>query len=259
MSLTWIVQQNLTSNRNLNDFTEALESLGSKWKKIDIIPFADDLMDVEVDGPVMVYGSTTLIKNAPKKGWQPGVFFNPENFQASKWNEVYGEHMFNFHGREMTLAELYKNIPSDYVFLRPNNDLKDFSGSVVFKEELISFIENVKKGDFPFDDSLSVFVAPTKEIHKEWRCFVVNGNCVASSQYRFRSILKKDPRVPQEVIEFANKMAAIWSPEKAFVMDICESMDRQLFILELNCFNASGLYECDAREIIKAVEGIFSE
>lgn len=253
MKLTWIMQQNLV--RELDRWLTALKCNGSDYVLIDIVPFSDDLPDVLVDGPAIVYGSTTMIKNAPNKSWRPGVFFNPENFRCSTWAEKYGNNMFNSDGYVCTLDSLATNLKTDDLFfMRPDNDLKDFSGSVVSKEGILNFYESVSAGGFTFDKTLHVFVAPVKEIHKEWRIFIVDGKPVAWSQYRFRSMLLKSPDVPQRVIDYAQEMASIWSPEKAFVMDICENMYRELKILELNCFNASGVYECHVPDIVKAVE-----
>lgn len=256
MSVTWIMQQNLVSEPQ--KWIEALEAMGSKWKPITIIPFADSLEDVEVDGPALVYGSTTLIKNAHQKNWNPGVFFNPDNFRPSLWNEKYGQEMFNFDGEVYRVRDLHTFTGKD-CFLRPNSDMKEFSGSRVDLDGLQKFYTEVMKGDFPFDGNTEVFLAPLKEIHREWRCFIVNGAVVASSQYRFRSLLLKSPDVPMKVKMYAAKMAHKWSPEKAYVMDICDDMDGNLKILELNCFNASGVYECDVKSIIRAVERMFDE
>lgn len=254
MSVTWILQQNLV--KELDRWTDAFQSLGTKYVLIDIVPFSDTLPDVDVQGPAIVYGSTTMIKNAPTKPWSPGVFFDPEKFRCSTWAKQYGKEMLNSDGRVFTLAELAKDSP-DMFFMRPDNDLKDFSGSEVSREGLMKFVDSVSHGGFTFDHSLQVFVAPLKQLHKEYRIFIVDGKPVAWSQYRFRSQLRKNPNVPKEVLDYAERMAAIWSPDKAFVMDICETMDRELKILELNCFNASGVYECDVREIVKAIDSLF--
>lgn len=254
MSVTWIMQQNLVTEPK--KWTYALEALGSKWKPIEIIPFSGDVPDVEVDGPALVYGSTTLIRGSKKKNWNPGTFFDPANFKSTLWNLRYGGFMLNYDGYATTLKDLQENCPED-MFIRPNDDMKDFSGSRIDKAELNSFYERVSYGGYMFDTSLEVFVAPIKSIQKEWRCFIVDGRCVASSQYRLKHMLLKNPNVPIEVINFANEMATMWSPEKAFVMDICEDYDGNLRVLELNCFNASGVYECNVIEIVKAVEALF--
>jgi hypothetical protein len=235
---------------------EALEARGSKWKPITIVPFADELPDVEVDGPALVYGSTTLIKNAHQKNWNPGTFFNPDNFRPSIWNEKYGRNMFNFDGEVYRIRDLH-TFKGDDCFIRPNSDMKEFSGSRIDREGLVKFYDEVMAGLFPFDADTEVFIAPLKPIYKEYRIFIVNGGPVAWSQYRLRSMLAKDAYVPRKFIVYAREMAEIWSPEKAYVMDICTDDNEKPHILELNCFNASGVYSCDVESIIEAVEGMF--
>lgn len=256
MSVTWIMQQNLVSEPL--KWTGPLNALGSKWKPIEIVPFADDLPDVEVVGPALVYGSTTLIKNAHKKNWNPGVFFNPDNFRPSVWNEKYGKHMFNHDGEVYKIKDLH-NFKGDECFIRPNSDMKDFSGSHVDREYFTKFQNDVIDGGFPFDENTEVFIASIKPIYKEYRVFIVNGSPVAWSQYRLRSMLVSEAYVPRRFIVYAREMAEIWSPEKAYVMDICTDNDEKPHILELNCFNASGVYDCDVESIIKAVEELFIE
>jgi hypothetical protein len=250
--VTWIMQQNLV--KELDKWMDAFKVTDTKWKPIEIVPFADDLPEVEVEGSAIAYGSTTMIKNAhKKKNWNPGVFFTPEKFKSSLWKEKYGTNLFNYDGYATTLKELKENCP-DECFIRPNNDLKDFTGSCVARENVDRFFEKVSFGGYIFDTDIEIFVAPIREIHKEWRCFIVGGKVVTASQYKFRTMLMLKSDVPKEVIDFANEMAKVWGPEKAYVMDICETMDRELKVLELNCFNASGVYECDIVEIVKAVD-----
>ena len=256
--VTWIMQQNLVTEPQ--KWNEAIAICGSKWKPIEIVPFADSVPDVEFDTKYAVaYGSTTMIKNAYKhSNWNPGVFFTPELFRSTVWQEKYGKNMFNFEGYVTTIEKLKDDCP-DEMFIRPNNDLKDFSGSLIDKAGLIRFYDKVSFGGFLFGTDAEVFVAPIKDIHKEWRCFIVDGKVVASSQYKFRSMLMPKEGAPAEVIEFANSMANLWSPEKAYVMDICEDMNRELALIELNCFNASGVYECNVIDIVRAIEFLLRE
>lgn len=259
MSLTWIVQKNLTSE--LARWIEALESEGSKYKLMEIVPFADDLPDLAVSGPALCYGTTTMIKNAHKKDWKPGVFFNPDKFRPSLWKMVYGKYFFNKDGITLPVSDLtcLLELEPDLkdAFLRPNSDMKDFSGSRVDRAGMEKFAKEVIAGEFPFPPTTEVFLAPLKSIYKEYRVFIVDGKAVASSQYRLRSMLAKRAEVPLPVEYFAEKMASMWSPDIAFVMDIAEDDDNNFHVLELNCFNASGVYLCNVKNIVKAVEYLF--
>lgn len=253
--MLWIIQKNF--NNNFDKWINALESNESHYKTLEIVPFSDSLPDVDLGDhkEVLVYGTTTMIKNASKK-WNPGTFFNPENFKCSTWIEKYGNNCFNYGGKVWVLKDLIQNCP-ETCFIRPNNDLKDFSGVVVKKESVLDFYENVKKGDYLFDENLEVYVAPIKHIQKEWRVFIVGGKAITASQYKLKSMIALDQKVEQRVLDFAQSMSDIWCPEKAFVMDICLTLENELKLLELNCFNASGAYLCDLTKIVKSVEDLF--
>lgn len=250
MKPTWIIQRNF--NTDFHKWIVAFEESDSLYHNIDIIPFADELPKVELQGPSVCYGSTTLIKNAKKSGY--GVFFNEENFRPSLWNRMYGHNMFNYDGCVRAIKDV--EIIGE-AFVRPNSDLKDFSGSMVNGAGFEKFQKEVAEGGYPFDSDTEIFIAPLKDIYKEWRVFIVNGKVVTASQYRLRTMLAKKAGAPKEVLDFAQKMSDVWSPEKAFVMDICSDNNEKLHILELNCFNASGIYYCDVPAIIRAVEGLY--
>jgi hypothetical protein len=232
----------------------AFEECGSKYKTVEIIPFSDSLPDVDTEGPTIARGTTTMIKNAHKKGW--GLFFNEENFRPSLWQKKYDKYLFNHDGEVYRIKDLH-TFKGDDCFLRPNSDMKDFSGSRIDRAGLVKFYNEVMAGEFPFNGDTEVFLAPLKDIYKEYRIFIVNGEPVAWSQYRLRSMLAKKAEVPMDIIKFARLMAKQWSPEKAYVMDICTDNEEMPYVLELNCFNASGVYLADVLNIVKAVEGLY--
>jgi hypothetical protein len=259
-NLTWILQKNLTSE--LHRWLQALDDCGSSYREIDVIPFSDDLPDVSFATDYAIcHGTNTMIKNCHKKGWNPGVFFTPDHFRPSLWQKIYGPHFLNHDGAMMKLGEI--SIPSFFgrgdlmAFVRPNGDFKDFTGSIVDNEGWERFVASVKEGGYSFDDQLEVFAAPLKEIVEEYRTFIVNGKVISASKYRLRTMLDKKPGAPQEVINFARIMAKIWSPEKAYVMDVARLQSGECKLLELNCFNASGVYAAPLEPIIYAVESLF--
>jgi hypothetical protein len=256
-NITWIIQTNLTSE--VHRWKMALEACGSAYRDVEIVPFSDDLPDVSyVTDFALAHGTTSMIKNAHKKGWT--VFFNPENFRPSLWRLKYGRNFLNYDGYACKLGETSLMGLSDkdcMSFVRPNGDFKDFSGSVVDIRGWTKFVQDVQSGGYPFDDQLEIFAAPAKNLFEEYRMFIVNGVVVSSSKYRLRTILDKKPGAPKEVVMFANNMAAIWNPERAYVMDVCKTDQGELKVLELNCFNASGVYAAPIEPIIEAVEFMY--
>ncbi len=256
-NVTWIIQTNLTSE--IHRWKMALERCDSAYRDVEIVPFSDDLPDVSyVTEFAVAHGTTSLIKNAHKKGWI--VFFDPDNFRPSLWKIKYGRNFLNYDGGVMKMCDLSLPGIADkdgMTFVRPNGDFKDFSGSVVDYHGWEKFVKSVQEGGYTFDDQLEVYAAPAKNLFEEYRMFVVDGKVVSSSKYRLRTILDKKPNAPSEIVDFANEMADIWSPEKAYVMDVCKTDKGELKLLELNCFNASGVYAAPIEPIIEAIEKFF--
>lgn len=59
------------------------------------------------------------------------------------------------------------------------------------------------------------------------------------------------PGCPAEVQAFAENMLAEvrWRPDPIFMLDVCEAEER-LWLVELNGFSCSWLYECDLATVI---------
>jgi hypothetical protein len=138
--MLWVIQKNLQSDQQLRDLMAAFSKTGLPALFVPIIPFSDDLPEIPpYEGPILVYGSTTLIKNVyrtndpsvasrrPARPWKPGIFFRPERFQFAPQLAAYGDRLLNHDARVMTLDELKRETPERF-FMRPDNDLKDFLG-----------------------------------------------------------------------------------------------------------------------------------
>jgi hypothetical protein len=98
---------------------------------------------------------------------------------------------------------------------------------------------------------------PPQNINQEWRFFIVNDKIVAGSQYRHNGLLRIWEPIPQHVWDRARAFAGSWKPCSTIVMDICEigeGSNGGLFILEYNCVNSSGFYNCDVGAIVDALE-----
>lgn len=254
--LTWIIQSNVSQEHE--KWFPALEKAGSLFVPIKIIPFADELDDVVIKSPYAIaHGTTSLMKNAHKKMWNPGIFFTAENFKPSTWKEKYGSHFVNHTGVMSKLKDVKFDPNAELMFMRPDGDFKDFSGSLVSEGGLKKFIDEVNIGGCLFDENLEVYLAPLIDIVHEWRLFVVGGKVVSASKYKLRTMLDKKAGAPNHIIDFANDLIRIWNPEKAYVMDICQTSDGEIKLLELNCFNASGVYLAPIEPIIEAVEALF--
>jgi hypothetical protein len=134
------------------------------------------------------------------------------------------------------------------LFIKPNEANKLFSGTKIYKRLFERRIRHLNRFDTNINDSYVVVAKPVEKIDNEYR-FVVNGSeIITGSLYRNNNNMKhrcinKNENVfkfAQKVINksFNLKFDPIWA------IDIAE-INNILYILEVNPFSCSGLYECD--------------
>jgi hypothetical protein len=251
----WVVQGNLGSKQDVQAIELACKKIKCECRKVDVIPFSSELPDIEVERSVVFYGATNFTIHAYRsRKWNPGVFFDENNFLYSTCIEKFGTNMLNSNGELAPLKELVNLSISDEekVFVRPNNDLKQFAGTLQPFGELKRWVEKLSVGGYELDVNLPAVLSLPIEISREWRIFVVNRKAIAGSQYREYDQLNVKQSVPKEVIHFVEEMCKKWVPEQVFVMDVAE-VKGALKIIELNGFNSSGFYAANIPDIVQAV------
>src|SRR4051812_28969893 len=103
--LTWIVQENLFKETEYDAFCDTIRKLDYPLITVKVVPFSYSLdlpedeqliPPIKPEGPVVVYGSTTLTRIAKKRGWFPGAFFNQITFNRIAWERsMWGNEMLN--------------------------------------------------------------------------------------------------------------------------------------------------------------------
>ena len=257
--INWIVQSNLIKEEAQDDIKIACEHFGYNYVPLKIIPFTDgtewsaDIFFKPPEGKLAFYGSTSMIKMVARSKWnKDGFFFNQENLRTSKWVEMLGTRMLNHDAKFMTLAQAMETMGEGLFFMKPDDDLKDFTGSDVDAKGIKNFYDNVSAGGFLFTTDIKVVLSPMKNTGWEYRCFMVGDRVISASSYKLKSMCRQDKRVSQEIIDFAEETAKIWRPDDAYTLDVCET-DEGLKVVEFNCLYASGFYACDVVNIVHAV------
>lgn len=256
--MNWLVQNNLIKEELIVSMEDACKSLGHNFVGVKIIPFTDsvefcfDPFFKLPEGKFIPYGSTAMIKAIHRSKWdKSGFFFNDENLRTSKWVEKLGKLALNYDSQFMTLAEAMK-LESGTFFMKPDNDLKDFTGSQVDAAEIKKFYDSVSAGGFCFGTDIPVVLSTMKNLGWEYRLFMIRESVISSSSYKLKTMVRSDKPVPAKVENFAREVARIWHPDDVYVMDVCET-DDGLKVVEFNCFNASGFYKCDVAKIVREV------
>lgn len=258
----WLLQHNLSTDEQRQQFVDALDAikpLGATWSFIKLIPFVGDVIpDDDYTGKkVFALGSTSLIAGAQKRGWSPGVIFN-ENFRYEAWRKNLGAYLLNF---DCVISRFADAKVEEKSFMRPCEDLKAFTGQTITSDELISWQKRVAEGEIStralqLSSDTPVIVAPIKNILREWRFFVVNKQVITGSQYRTMYGKAVSADVDLDVYSYAQDVVSAWQPADCYALDIGET-NEGLGVIEINCFNGSGIYACDMAKAFAAVEKFY--
>ena len=222
------------------------------------LPPSVEGQSLQPDSCVIAYGTYPFARQVQLHySWTPGAWCNPENLDCMTYYAHFGAYLLNQNYAMMPGVEairqrdwLYESLGvADEVFARPTACDKLFVGRRVAREQFASILSPTR-----FDPETAVVIARPREIEKEWRLIVVDDQVVSGSQYAFRGERAIARELPDEVRRFAESMLlkVKWRPDPVFMLDICES-DDQLWLVELNSFSGSWLYQCDCAAVVAAV------
>lgn len=253
MNVLWAIQKMAVNDLDSSDMVEAIQSLGLRHEIVNVVPFDyGAIPDIDFDGTIIPYGGTNFIDKIYKsKPW--ACWFN-DNFKYNLYLKHYGKHMFNSDGICMKMRDFSPSLypKKEFLFIRPNLDLKEFAGNVVRAEDFAGWYRKVKDQGWMVNENTEIVVAQASKIDEEWRVFIVDSTPVSASMYRKDHFMSKVADAPPKVYAFVEQMVDIWKPADVFVMDIC-SLNGELYILELGDMHSAGWYLSDKKAIIKAV------
>lgn len=253
----WVIQDSFYSADGHSRLLEALERLEVPRTVVKLSPQAMTIApDVNPKGPVWVCGSSTMCRLAAIRGWTPGSFLN-DNFRFEVWGDRYRQILLNAD------AALFKirDIPSDYAefFIRAPDDSKTVPGRTWKWGEFSAWRDALaaEAKPKPFGPTLNavVVVARAKTIHYERRYFVIDGEIIASSQYRAGGRAEFSAYPDEEADAFVRRAIAGFAPARAFVLDVAGTPDG-LRVVEINCINSAAFYSCDVAKLVSAIEGL---
>lgn len=259
-----LLQKDVFGEHHYAKLVDALERLSLSFLPIFIKPGTRELLGedgepVKVDTDnVFCWGSVRLAHIAGDYGWSPGSFFNDAH-DYRVYAERYGREMLNADSRIIRFSESFEP-PSPIFFARPCGDTKAFTGQCFMKSSWDEFVKfHLENGKRPtLNEDTAVQVAPRRDIHREFRTWVVKGKVVTASQYKRGTAVVHEHCSEPEVLEYAQRMADVYCPAEAFVLDVCMTEDG-MRIVEVNCINCAGFYCADLQKLLAAVEGAFGQ
>lgn len=264
----WIVQQTKTQTDNdvYQRLLYTLEEMGVPYTSFVYIPFeGTDYSFMEgVKSPAVFFGTFNALNDMRKRVPnlpEPFAWYETDAFECISYYELLKGNLLQEDHVFMRLGDVLGNIDSLYsrfgrkVFLRPNDNEKSFVGSLVKIDLLESWVKGVSNNN---SADLLVVASSPKEIEYEWRFVVVWGQIVAGSQYKAGDCIDIHHEYPTAAAVFAKKMAWKWYKFPVFIVDVCLT-GGEYKVVEVGPFNYAGLYRCDLRAIVKAINNIYSD
>jgi ATP-grasp domain, R2K clade family 3 len=260
-NIQWVVQSNLTGKSEFEDLKNACIKLGIGFLGLNIIPFSNQLPEFDKTKQSIIYGSTTFNALAfASEQLRHGVFFDELNFSIQNYINKWGKYMLNYGASVTTfkdLAESKEHQPDKLLFIRPDDDSKSFSGTVIKFEDINQWYQNIiSVENISLSFNSKIIVSEPYNIKYDWRLWIVEKKVVAASKYREYFKLKKEEGCPADVISFAEARCREYSPHDIFVMDVCLCGD-EYYIVECGCMNGTGFYKANIESILSAVSDYF--
>jgi len=252
----WVLQENLFNEYGYTQLLETLNKYDIPHTEVKIVPFIHDIIpDINPEGLVMVCGATSMTKIANRKNWFPGSFHN-EDFTYEKWKENWGTELLNYEAIVCRFDEVAHHW--DEFFIRPCEDTKSFSGTVMEWEEFYEWqpkVVGINEDLSPLQADTMVMMSPLKTIYTESRFFVVDGKVITGSIYKVGNTVRSSDIIDDDLWNYTQSMVDIWQPARAFVLDVALTPDG-FKIIEVNNLNSAGYYKCDIQKIVLAIENM---
>lgn len=226
-------------------------------------PYEDYLTEFAEEDCVVFHGSLQFAHLLQRKAkWIPGVYCNLPKFEATYYYPRFGKHLLNSEYIMLPFGDLRRRKGflycvvgrNGHLFVRPNSGFKTFTGFVVSEQD---FEKEMKGLALRLDPEQLILAAEPVQIGREWRLVVVGNQVVAATQYKHGHDLTRTRDVPQEVLDYGQEVVNTvnYQPDRAWTLDICESGER-LWVLEVGSFSCAGLYDCDPKKVIEAVNAV---
>jgi len=250
----WVIQEDLFQENGREVLLDILKRFNVPHQVVKVVPFSHELLpEVTETDNIIVNGSVLLSRIARKRGWSPGGFLN-DNFDYKVWHPLLKDHLLNDDAVFCTVENAFPSPTWSDVFIRPQLDNKSFNGQVMTLDTFIEWKAGILVGDNSqvFPDTEVIYATP-KRVGQEHRHFIVDGKVITSSRYKLNGRSNQQEGADAHIVEFAEKMAAIFSPSRFFVLDTYITGD-EIGVVELGCGCNAGFYKADVQKLVMALE-----
>lgn len=259
MKIRWLLETDIF-NSEMKPFVETLERMGIAYAICDRVYNTFVPLFSDPDYRTIVHGSFQLAKFLKQNGVTKGLYCNLPKFDCTYYYPRFSLDILNdnyvvipFGTLKARYEWFYEQIGTgEYLFIRPNGNDKEFAGQVIPRRD---WADRTKLFKYKLDPESLIVVSRPVNLHREWRMTVVNNEIISGSQYKEDERILRKPGVPDDVLAWAGEMLKNknFNPEKVWTLDVCETADKKLKVLETGPFSCTGLYSADFEKIIQCV------
>lgn len=182
------------------------------------------------------------------------VDYNVQKFDQKNYSKL-GLPLLNSDARYIDYSRIKNYEFSKETFIKPSRDLKSFNGGIIYAGETIQNYIARTGYSSPNIKSEKIVVSDIKSIQEEYRFFMNENKILGCSRYMLDSKVEPSDFVPEELKKCAIEYSKLYNPAELYVMDLAVTSEG-IKIVEYNCWNASGFYHCNIRDIIFQVNEI---
>lgn len=215
---------------------------------------------------IIFHGSLQHGRGVLKTSFYPGIYLTLENYECYKYYGFFGEYLLNSNYMMMGLNDVLRNknrifgrFGTDSIFIRPSNGYKSFPGQLLPYANFDQEFDIMTKSYGGLDMDVLVVVSPAVDIDEEYRFIVVDEKVVSGSLYMDKNNRKTFTAYYDRLCEdrgamkFAEEMAKIYQPDRAYTIDVCKLPSGEYKLIELNSFCCGSMYGNDYDAVVKAV------
>lgn len=242
-------------------------------------PFKDWVMKRFNDTEIVIFhGSLQHGKIINKLPLYPSTFMTIENYECYKYYGFYGNELLNRDYMMMGLNDVVRNkfnitkfvsekqypIAEDLqkrLFIRPSNGYKTFPGQFMRICDLEREVNTLLKsygGDF-IDPTTLVLISKYQKITEEYRFIVIDNEVISGSLYldehNMKTLKPYYNRLctDEKAKEYAIKVSKLYTPDFAYTLDICKTVNGEFKVLEINSFNCASMYGNDYDLVVESI------
>jgi hypothetical protein len=266
----WILESGLT-DFGYQWLIKVLDRYDIKYTLVKVVPQKDILLDPNFDtfaadptnqdnviingDKIFPFGTMGLSRVSTERNWKPGSLFNDE-FTFEKWSKGFG--LKNLLNEQSIILKMSDELIFEHsqFFVRPCEDNKAFSGTVISKKQFLAWQKTILEIDdqgSKLNKDTRITVAPYQHIMNESRMFVFDGKVATGSYYKIGAKIQyQEVKFGDPAIEYTERVIKDYQPAKAFVIDIALT-ENGYKIIEINNINSVGLYHANVEKFVTAV------